>query len=411
MNFLKKLDEPTALAEASPEQVGLSSERLKRIPAAINREIAEKRIPGGVLGVVRRGRLAYLEAFGELDPATKTPMPTDAVFSIASMTKIMTSIAALQLFEEGRINLADPVSAYLPELKQLSVVDPSSGTSLVTRPASRQPTIQDLLRHTSGMTYRDRGATPAHKLYPGGSISAAIKLGKSEYLAAMAKAPLLFEPGSDWEYGFSTDVLGFVVEAVTGEPLRQTFAKRITGPLGMTSTGFDVTPALTSRYAKAFASDPLTGTPQVIHHATSHACQWDSGGGGGVSTAMDYLKLAEALRRGGRLGDVDILGRKTVELMTADHLPDRIENRIADTMDPSSAGYGFGLGVAVRRAAGLSALAGSKGDYYWSGVYGTYFWVDPAEHLVAVWMCASPGMIRLRYRPMIRALVYQAVDG
>ncbi len=410
MNFLKKLDDQPSLHDVSPEQVGLSSKRLARIADAIEREIAARRIPGGVLAIARRGKLAYLEAFGSGDAEGRAAMSTDAVFSIASMTKVMTSIAVLQLLEEGRIGLADPVSGYLPELGEMLVADVSAGATLVTRPAARAPSIQDLLRHTSGMTYRDRGTTPAHKLYPGSSITAAVKLTKTEYLAAMAKSPLLFEPGSDWEYGFSTDVLGMVVEAVTGETLAETLSKRIFQPLGMASTGFELTPALAPRYAQAFAKDVLTGAAQSIHHATGAKTKWDSGGGGGVSTALDYLKLAEALRRGGRLGDAQILGRKTVELMTADHLPERIENRIADSMDPSSAGYGFGLGVAVRRQAGLPAMAGSKGDYYWSGVYGTYFWVDPAEHLACVWMCASPGLVRLRYRPMIRALVYQAIE-
>lgn len=409
MTFLKKLDEQPSLAEVSPEMVGLSAKRLGRIGEAMAREIGEGRIPGGVLAVARRGRLAYCEAFGHRDAAAKAPMTVDTAFSIASMTKLMTSVAAMQLFEEGRIALADPISTYLPELANLMVADPLAGSTLVTKPATRQPTVQDLLRHTSGMTYRDRGPTPAHKLYPGSSISAAVKMSRAEYLAAMAKAPLLFEPGSDWEYGFSTDVLGLLVEAVTGEPLGKTLARRIWQPLGMSSTAFELGD-MAPRYALALPKDPVTGAAQVVHHATNATTQWESGGGGGLSTALDYLKFAEALRRGGKLGDVQILGRKTVELMTADHLPERIENRIADSMDPSSAGYGFGLGVAVRRQAGIAALAGSKGDWYWSGVYGTYFWVDPAEQLSAVWMCASPGLMRLRYRPMVRALVYQAVD-
>ena len=219
MNFLKKLDEVATIHQAEPAEVGLSADRLKRIPEAMAREIAANRIPGGVLAIARRGRIAYHEAFGMRDPAADAPMPKDAVFSIASMTKAMVSVAALQLLEEGRIGLADPVSGYLPELANLVVADPSGGSTLVTKPASRNPTIQDLLRHTSGMTYRDRGQTPAHKLYPGSSIYASIKYTKAEYLAAMAKAPLLHEPGTVWEYGFSTDVLGLVIEAVTGKPL------------------------------------------------------------------------------------------------------------------------------------------------------------------------------------------------
>ncbi len=410
MNFLKKLDEPTSLHEVAPDEVGLSAQRLKRIPAAIEREIAANRIPGGVLAVARRGKLAYLQAFGWRDPAAKAAMTTDAVFSIASMTKAMVSVAALQLLEEGRLGLADPVSGYLPELANLVVADTSGGATLVTKPASRNPTIQDLLRHTSGMTYRDRGVSPAHKLYPGSSIYAAVKYSKAEYLAAMAKAPLVHEPGTVWEYGFSTDVLGLVVEAVTGKSLRAALSERIWQPLGMADTNFELTRATAPRYARALPNDVLTGQPAIIHHATGDTMKWDSGGGGAVSTALDYLKFAEMLRRGGQLGNEPILGRKTVELMTSDHLAPDAGNRIADSMDPSSAGYGFGLGVAVRREAGISALAGSKGDYYWSGVYGTYFWVDPAEQLACVWMAATPGLVRLRYRPMIRALVYQAIS-
>lgn len=410
MNFLKKLEDPTSLQEAAPEQVGLSAERLQRIPKALAREIAASRIPGGVLAIARRGKLAYLEAFGMRDSASAVAMTRDTVFSIASMTKVMVSVAALQLLEEGRISLADPIGGFLPELAELMVADLATGSTLVTRPPVRQPTIQDLLRHTSGMTYRERGQTPAHRLYPGSSIVAAVKYSKAEFLAEMARAPLLFHPGRDWEYGFSTDILGLVVEAVTGEPLGHTLNQRLWQPLGMADTGFDLTPATAQRYARAFPLDPLTGAAQSVHHATGAPWKWQSGGGGAVSTATDYLKFAETLRRGGKLAQAQILGRKTVELMTSDHLPLTIENRIADSMDPSSSGYGFGLGVAVRREAGIAAMAGSKGDYYWSGVYGTYFWVDPAEQLSCVWMCASPGLLRLRYRPMIRALVYQAID-
>jgi CubicO group peptidase (beta-lactamase class C family) len=411
MNFLKRLDEQTTVPEVSPGEVGFSVDRLARIRMAIERDVAANIIPGGVLAVARRGKLAYLEAFGHREAASAAPMQTDAVFSIASMTKAMTSVAALQLLEEGLIGLADPVSGYLPDLANPMVADPSAHGVLVTRPATRSPTIQDLLRHTSGMTYRDRGTTPAHKLYPGSSITASVKYSRAEFLAAMGRSPLLHEPGTMFEYGFSTDVLGHVVEAVTGKPLGQVLAERIWKPLGMVNTAFELSAALRPRYARAFPNDVLSGAPATVHHAGSDTTKWESGGGGAVSTAVDYLKFAEMLRRGGKLGTESILGRKTVELMTSDHLGPDAGHRIADTMDPSSAGYGFGLGVAVRREAGISALPGSKGDYYWSGVYGTYFWVDPSEQLSCVWMAASPGLVRLRYRPMIRALVYQAIEN
>jgi CubicO group peptidase (beta-lactamase class C family) len=414
MNFLSNPKSPTTFEDAKPEQVGFSTERLDRIHETMGRETASGRLPGAVIGIMRRGRLAFLASFGTRDPASQAPMPVDAVFSIASMTKAMTSVAALQLLEEGRLSLADPVATYLPELANLTVQHTGTDGTYTNKPAARPPTIQDLLRHTSGFSYRERGQTPSHQAHPGSSINASIKLSKPELLAALAKTPLLFEPGGTWEYGFSTDILGLVVEAITGEPLGLTLRKRIWSPLAMADTGFELDAETTSRYAHAFPTDPLTGQPQSIHHAKPHTTQWQSGGGGGLATASDYLRFAEMLRRGGKLGDKlsdhRILSRKTVELMTADHLSEMGENRIADTMDPSCAGYGFGLGVAVRRNAGVSAMAGSKGDYYWSGVYGTYFWVDPAEQMSVVFMAATPGAMRLRYRPLIRALVYQAIN-
>ncbi len=394
------------LARAEPESVGLSSSRLRRIGEAMRREVEAGRMPGCVLGIARGGKLAHLEAIGHRDPAAKEPLKTDAIFSIASMTKPQTSTAIMMLVEEGRVLLADPVSKYLPPLAELEVAETAGGT----RAPKQAPTIQDLLRHTSGLTYRDRGTSPAHALYPGSSVWAAERLSKEEAIAALAKSPLLFDPGSNWEYGFSTDVLGFVVEAVTGKTLGGFLQERLWSPLGMVDTSFALPAAKRSRYALALANDPVTGNANVsIHHASDRTQKWESGGGGSVSTAADYLRFAEMLRRGGKLGAADILGRGTVALMTADHLPASFNNMIADKMDPAATGYGFGLGFAVRRQDGIAAMAGSAGDYYWSGVFGTYFWVDPKEELSVVFMAAAPGLIRLRYRQMTRNLVYQAL--
>jgi len=396
----------SALPRAEPESVGLSSARLRRIGEALRRDIDAGQLPGAVIGIMRGGKLAHLEAVGHRDPATREPLKTDAVFSIASMTKAMTSTAIMSLVEEGRILLGDPVSKYLPPLAELKVAEPSGAT----RAPKQLPTIQDLLRHTSGLTYRDRGTTPAHALYPGSSVWAAERMGKDEVIAALAKAPLLFDPGSNWEYGFSTDVLGFVVEAVTGKSLGGILQERVWGPLGMVDTSFVLPATKRARYALALPKDPVTGNPNVtIHHSTDKTQKWESGGGGTVSTATDYLRFAEMLRSGGKLGSAEVLGRGTVALMTADHLPASFNNMIADKMDPAATGYGFGLGVAVRRQDGIAAMAGSAGDFYWSGVYGTYFWVDPKEQLTVVFMAAAPGLIRLRYRQMTRNLVYQAL--
>jgi CubicO group peptidase (beta-lactamase class C family) len=393
------------IARAEPESVGLSSARLRRLGEAMRREVEAGRMPGCVVAIARCGKLAHIEAVGYRDPAAKEPLKTDAIFSIASMTKPMTSAAIMMLVEEGRILLGDPVSEYLPPLAELKVAEPGG-----TRAPKQIPTIQDLLRHTSGFTYKDRGNTAAHALYPGSSVSAAERLSKDETIAALAKSPLLFDPGSNWEYGFSTDVLGFVVEAVTGKPLGAFLQERLWAPLGMSDTSFALPAVKRSRYALALAKDPVTGSANPsIHHGTDRTQKWDSGGGGSVSTAGDYLRFTEMLRRGGRLGGVDILGRGTVQLMTSDHLPASFNNMIADKMDPAATGYGFGLGFAVRRQNGIAAMAGSAGDHYWSGVYGTYFWIDPKEELSVVFMAAAPGLIRLRYRQMSRNLVYQAL--
>ena len=397
------------LEDASPEDVGLAPDRLDHLRAMFQREIDAKRMPGCVIGIARGGGLAWLEALGARDPKSGAEMTTDAVFSVASMTKLMTSVTIMQLFEEGRLLLGDPVEAYLPQLANLKVAEFAGDGSLMLRPARRQPTVQDLLRHTSGFTYQNRGTTAAHARYPGSSMSSSEALKKGEFLETLSECPLLFDPGSKWEYGFSTDVLGHIVEAVTGKTLGEAMAERLWGPLGMGDTAFELDQNSAKRYALAFERDPATGEPQSIAHARGGKRHWESGGGGTVSTANDYLRFLHMMLSLGTYDNVRILGRKTVEFMTADHLAPQIENRIADTMDAAAEGYGFGLGVAVRREDGISAMAGSAGDYYWSGVYGTYFWVDPLEELTVVLMAATPGPYRLRMRQLIRAGVYQAI--
>ncbi len=399
----------SAIEATSPESAGFSSARLKVIGDAMNHEVDAGRIPGCVLAIARHGKLVHHQAIGWRDAAAKALMPADAIFSIASMTKPMTSAAIMMLHEEGRLLLGDPVSTYLPELAKLQVAESLHPTELKTRAPSRIPTIQDLLRHTSGLTYRERGNSAAHKRHPPPTFEAALKLSKAEFLAHLAEAPLLFDPGSSWEYGSSTDVLGLVVEAIEGKPLEQVLREKIWSPLGMSDTSFILAEKNTPRYARALAKDPLTGQHQSVIHTGPHAFKWGPGGAAALSTAADYLRFAETIRQGGRLGPTRLLGRKTVALMTADHLAVGLGNRIADAMDPAAAGYGFGLGFAVRRQDGIAAMSGSSGDVYWSGVYGTYFWIDPKEEMSVVFMAAAPGLIRMRYRQMLRGLVYQAL--
>jgi len=400
------------LPRADPASVGLSPERLARIAPVFKGEIEKGRIPGVVLAVARRGKLAYFEAIGAIDPATKAPMTTDALFSIASMTKPMVSVGIMMLAEEGKLFLNDPVGQYLPQLKVMKVAlvkkDAEGKEVVESVPAKRQPTIQDLLRHTSGVTYGGRGNTAVHKMWPRGSAVAATQFTGPEFLETIGKLPLLHEPGTVWDYSLSVDILGQVIEAISGKPLSAFLAERIWQPLGMVDTSFAVPEDKKARYARAFPNDPITGKPQTVLHAGAKPVKFECGGGCGVSTASDYIRFSQMLLNGGVLDGKRLLGKKTVAYMTSNHLGPGIENNVAKT-DPSREGYGFGLGFAVRLTPGIAGVSGSEGDYNWGGAYGTFFWNDPKEELTVVFMSQGPGPIRTYYRKLVNALVLQAI--
>jgi CubicO group peptidase (beta-lactamase class C family) len=402
-----------ALPRATPESVGMSSQRLARIAAALKEDIDKGRMPGAVIAVARRGRIVYYEAFGFLDRAKGTPMPKDAIFSIASMTKPVVAAAALSFAEENRILVHEPVGTYLPALKNMSVVkfsrDGSGGEVIDREPARRQPTIQDLMRHTAGFTYGNQGTTALHKAYPGGSGNVAASMTGAEFIAALAKLPLHYQPGTTWDYSYGLDILGLAIEEVAKQPLGRVLQDRFFGPLAMTDTAFTVTKEKAGRIARALPVDPVTGQPQSIRDQTQ-PWTFECGGGCLTSTALDYLKFAQMLLNGGSLDGTRLLGRKTVEYMTADHLgPDvnveKLHNFPVEHID----GYGFGLGVAVRRVPGVAGIMGSPGDFRWSGAQGTLFWVDPKEELAVVYMAQTPGAIRAHYRQVIATLVQQAI--
>jgi CubicO group peptidase (beta-lactamase class C family) len=394
------------LPRARPESVGLSPERLERIAQVLRADIEKGRMPGAVVAIARKGRLAYYESFGYLDKSAGTPMPKDAIFAIASMTKPMVGVGIMSLVEESRIAMTDPVSRWFPELGKLPVGVIKDG-AMEQVPARRAMTVQDLLRHTSGLTYGGRGSTPMHKTHPASSSSAATQYTGAQFIDRLSKVTLLYQPGSAWEYSFSIDVLGLIIEAETGQTLGAYLRDRIWSPLGMTDTGFVVPADKLKRYAKALPNEPDTGKPQVIADRTKPA-GFECGGGCAVSTAADYVRFAQMLLNRGRLGDTRILGSRTVEYMTADHLTPEIANYIERT-DPTRAGYGFGLTMAVRRTTGGPGIMGSAGDYTWGGANGTNFWVDPKEQLVVVFMAHTPGPIRLHYRKVINSLVLQAI--
>jgi len=397
------------LPRAKPEEVGMSSERLALIGKTVNAEIARDQLPGAVLLIARRGKLVYFETFGYLDKAAGTPMPPDAIFNIASMTKPMTAVAALQLYEQGRLMMDEPVSKYFPKFAnmQVAVMDAKKENIVERVPAARKITIQDLFRHTSGMIYGGRGTTAVHKLYPEGSSQAAETMTGAEFLDHLSSRPLLYQPGTVWDYGFGLDVLGQIVESLSEQSLGKYLQEHVQRPLGMVDTGFLIPADKAARYAKALPNDPDSGRPQSLRPLTQPV-KFECGGGCAASTASDYMRFALMLLNKGTYNGTRILGRKTAEYMLSNQLAPEVRNLIVNG-DPTRADYGFGLGLAVRTTPGIVRLMGSVGDFSWPGASGTNWWADPREELAVVWMAQSPGSIRWKYRQMINALVYQAI--
>jgi CubicO group peptidase (beta-lactamase class C family) len=386
---------------AAPEEIGLSSIRLARLGSVLRDEIHRGRVPGAVVLIARRGRLGFFESFGDRDAAAGAAMSNDAIFRIYSMTKPITSVAAMMLWEEGRFLLSDPIGKYLPELAELHVAVERDGT-IERVPAQRAVTIQDLLRHTSGLTYEFRGSAAVQKMYMGAKVFSRAQ-SNADQVATLGKLPLLHQPGTRWEYSRSTDVVGRLVEVLSGMTLSAFFERQILAPLGMVDTAFHVPPRHHSRLAEAFALDPDSGgAVQLLEVRT--APKFESGGGGLVSTASDYARFLQMLLNGGTLDGIRLLSRKTVELMTADHL-----GPITGASDLLLPGHGFGLGFAVRLHAGIAYVPGSIGQYFWGGLAGTTFWVDPAEELFALMLIQAPGQ-RDYFRTLFRDLVYAAFD-
>ena len=406
------------LPTAPPEQVGLSSARLGRLDTVFKTEIEQDKLPGAVVVVARKGKIAYFESFGHRDKASGTRMTNDTIFRIYSMTKPLVSVAAMMLMEEDRLQLTDPVSKYLPELSKLQVsiakVDPEfARVTFATAPAEREMTVQDLLRHTSGLAYGEITAnTPVKEAYaqagvyqPQGMPFDARGLTPAEQVARLARAPLAHQPGTVWEYSLASDVLGRVVESASGMPLGRFLEERLFKPLKMTDSGFFVPGDRLGRVAQP---DPAN---QIKLIDVTTPPKNDSGGAGGVSTAGDYLRFGQALLNGGQLDGARVLSRSTVSLMTSDHLG-RISAPSPGTPGElllGTPGYTFGLGFAVREAAGVAGLPGSAGEYMWAGFAGTYFWVDPKEELVGVLMTQAPSATRAYYRRLLKQLVYQAI--
>jgi CubicO group peptidase (beta-lactamase class C family) len=392
-----------ALPAAKPETVGLSSARLERLAQAIRQAVDEGRMPGAVVAIARHGKLAYHEAFGYVDKSANAPMPKDAIFALASMTKPMAAVATLMLAEEGKLLLNDPVGNYLPALKNMKVATPTG-----VEPARRQPTLQDMLRHTAGVSYGNRGDTPLHTIYSQ-KLRSADGQPSAEFLTELGKLPLHYQPGTQWDYSYGLDVAALAVEAVTKKRLGEFLQERLFTPLGMVDTGFMVPASKAARIARPLAMDPETGRSSTFR-APVKPWQYDCGGGCASGTATDYVRFAQMLLNKGTLDGNRILSRKTVEYMTSDHLSDRVDaSRLHDFAVEHIDGFGFGLGVAVRRHPGIAGVPGTPGEFLWSGAQGTMFWVDPKEEMVVVFLANTPGPIRRHFRELVKTLVVQAI--
>ncbi len=391
--------------------------RAARIKAAFEQDVQQGSIPGAVALVARRGKPVYLEAFGYSDREQGLTMSVDSIFRIASMTKPMVSVAVMMLVEEGLVRLVNPVSVYLPALKGLQVgveaTDAAGQPCLSLEAARREMSVQDLLRHTSGISYGHFGDSLVKRAYRAAAVMDP-KQTSAQFIAKLAALPLQHQPGEVWDYGMSTDVLGCLVEAVSGLPLDQFIANRITQPLGMKDTGFVVPQRDAQRVAEALV-DPRTGERPPMARQLTVKPNFMSGGGGMVSTAPDYLRFAQMLINGGELEGVRLLSRKTVALMSCDHLPPGIavaasaRAQFEESAPLPEFGQGFGLGFCVRNDPGRNPVPGSVGEFYWSGAFGTYFWIDPAEQLVAILMLCAPDL-RRHYRALMRNLTYQALE-
>ena len=408
-----------------PEDLGLSSDRLARIaPYFQERYVAAGRLSGVLTLVARRGQVARLDCVGDRDVATGAPIEPDTVFRIYSMTKPITSVALMTLYEEGLFQLDDPVSRFLPELAGLRVWEDGTPTSYRTTVAEREITVRDLLTHTAGFTYGFMVRHPVDALYRRAGIEGRSSLvpqegppaeDLAEMVARLGELPLLFAPGSRWSYSIATDVCGHLVERLSGLPLDQFFRERLFEPLGMTDTGFSVTEEQADRMGASYVAapaNPLLPIETAAHSAFREHPSFLSGGGGLVSTAADYLRFALMLLNGGELDGQRILGRKTVEYMTSNHLPtggDLASMGQRVFSETTYEGIGFGLGFSVMLDPVRAAVVGSVGEYAWGGAASTMFWIDPREELVGMLFTQLIPSSTYPLRREMKALTYQAL--
>jgi CubicO group peptidase (beta-lactamase class C family) len=400
-----------AVVQTHPVEAGFSTARLARISAYLKNEIETNKIPGAVMIIQRHGKIAYYEAFGVRDTATKSPMTADTIFRIYSMSKPVTTVAAMMLVEEGKLQLSDPVAKYIPAFGNVKVgveKKGEDGNPALDLVAVRRPmTIQDLMRHTSGLTYSFFGEGLVKQAYLDANIFAD-DIDNAEFAERIAKLPLAYQPGSTWDYSYSTDVLGRVIEVVSGKSLYEFEKERILDPLGMKDTSFYVTDkARHSLIAEPLPTDRTIGKGALISDPRV-VRKWQSGGGGMVSTIEDYARFTEMLLNGGTLDGKRYLSPKTIAYMGSNHVGPT-SGVVPGPYYLPGPGFGFGLGFAVRTDAGNAPLNGSVGEMNWSGAGGTTFWIDPKENMAVILM-AQTVTERGRIRNALKNIVYGAME-
>ncbi|MCP9626398.1 beta-lactamase family protein [Rhodopseudomonas palustris] len=406
-----------AASTGSAASAGFSETALRRIDDHLQRVyVGPGKLAGTQTLVYRRGQIAYRSSLGHADRERNVPIKDDTIFRIYSMTKPITSVALMMLFEEGRVQLDDPVAKYIPEWANLGVFQAGIAPLFLTKPPARPMQVVDLLRHTSGLTYGFQNRTNVDAAYRDKGIGAFEKAGTLEsWIADLARIPLEFSPGEAWNYSVSTDVVGYLVQKISGRPFEQFVKQRILDPLGMVDTDFHVPPAKAHRLAACYSADGKGGMQLSDDPTTSSFLtppDLISGGGGLVSTTDDYLTFCRALLNGGELNGVRLLGPKTLKLMTTNHLPgNRDLTELSRSMfsEATNAGIGFGLGFAVNMNPAQTLLPGSVGEYYWGGAASTAFWIDPAEDLITIFMTQLLPSSAYPIRRELRTIVYGAM--
>ncbi len=400
--------------EFKPEEVGLSSERLERVTAWMAGHVDAGRLPGALTAVVRHDKLVYLQTYGQRDVENAKPVEADTIFRFYSMTKPITTVAAMMLYEQGRFQLNDAVSKFIPAMGGLEVFVSGDENRFQTAATDRDITIRDLMTHTSGLTYGFLEEGPVDALYRANGVDfgeGGVTL--KDVVARLGEMPLLCQPGSQWNYSVATDVLGHLVEVLSGQPLDEYFAEHILDPLGMVDTAFHVPEAKIDRFAANYARAKGGGV-RVIDAVkgsrfTKPAVTF-SGGGGLVSTAADYIRFCRMIARKGELDGLRLLGRKTVEYMTINHLPgDLAEMGQATFAETSYDGIGFGLGFSVMLDPAKAQIVGSPGEHAWGGAASTAFWIDPVEDMLVIFLTQLMPSSAFPLRRELKALTYQAI--